>query len=179
MTSFALTRHGQSTDTPRGARVGRFIANHDSPGPDLPSGHKSPDNIGVVSGEIFGDRAFGRAEDEECPVCRVGECPFQEELPAAAGLPQEPEMFLPVRGPARHEIVDHIVEQCIVVHVITSPGLWAYRTAPSRLVPFQEPDFRTSRTHAFPIPRPMIPVRTLRNCPKLFQNLGSLPLNFS
>jgi len=110
LTPFALARNGQSPHTSCRGRVGRFITNHDGPGPDFPSGHQPPDNIGVAFGEVFGDRALGRAKHEECSVCRVGERPSQEQLATAVRLPQEPEMFLPVRGPARHEIVDHIVE---------------------------------------------------------------------
>src|SRR5256885_15977339 len=48
------------------------IADHDGPGADFPASHQSLGDIGIVSGEVFGDGAIRGAEHEKCPVRRIG-----------------------------------------------------------------------------------------------------------
>src|SRR5262249_47781553 len=98
------------------------LTDHNGPGTDLPSGHEAAGHIRIVAGESLDGRARRGAEHEECRGGGVGQGAAQEQLAASERLAGEPKMLLPERGPARHKIIDHVIEQCEVVHIAPFPN---------------------------------------------------------
>ncbi len=94
----------------------RLISDYDSPVSHFPSSYQALNDVWIVSGEIFGDGAIRAAEHQECFVSGVSECPGEDEFAAPVRFPDQAKVLLPKFGPAGHEIVDHIVENRIIVH---------------------------------------------------------------
>src|SRR5262249_3092097 len=82
--------------------------------------HQSTSHVRIVAGEVLDHRDIGRPKDEQSSIRRIAQCPRQQKFAALMRLSSEAQMFLPMRRPARHKIINHIVKQRVIVHLVSS-----------------------------------------------------------
>src|SRR5215217_2593410 len=100
-------------------RLQTFIADHDSPGLDLPLGYEATRHVRISPSEGVDDRRIVGAEHEQRPVGWCAERPSQHDFAAPVGILRQPQVLRPEWLPAGREVLNHVVEQDEVRHTLT------------------------------------------------------------
>src|SRR5262249_42805698 len=77
-------------------------------------------DVRTVGGEAPDDRDSRPPKDEQRPLRRIAQRPRQQQFAALMRLSSEAQMFLPMRRPTCHKIINYIVKQRVIIHLVSS-----------------------------------------------------------